>query len=965
MPQIVNHPQLGTLVFGDDVSVDEINRRIEKALPIPANERSMAFYEPGGFGTIGERPSARDARVVEQQLPTIARIGIPLAAAPFTSGMSTLPMLAAQGAASALGEIAGQAAEGGGFRGGDVTRAAITGGAGSYLPTWASRSIAQSLPAKAGEILAKGGVGATIQGGAGVAGELAKAGIEGNLGERAANLGGLAGEKWIDAAIGFGFGIGSGIGQAVRKTDADRKVAVEIFGRQELPPEAIDLAFAGAARRRTEATGVSAMDPITESMASRLQGLAGTPPVGAELTKQLAPYAGAIDDVQSKVAALRNDVETKRQLLEQARQNYGDVQGDVVAKAESELAAARRELADADLSALRNEAFKLQQAKLGDAYVDFATLRNLYVERVQKPLDEFLTNKSKAMYEAVGVPGAAPLIDGSDIERAIDAAALAKSASPEETASITNRIRSRIIAGKNENNEFVYRQLSLNDVRSMRSDLQKMLVEASTGTTRANSLVNAADAQIAAATRRQIEKIAGDSALKAYDEANAYWRNYSRARQNPLARVLMARTPNDESVQTMVSKLVQKGPGSDEYVGVNRYIEAVADGAPEVQAEMKSQIMSLVRGGVVAKNMKGGIVDVDGLANDIASMERNKFSVSDLRLGTAKELRTIASLANKAGLSKSQLTQEQLTEIIESPGVQDAILSGRNFSVAASKPIAEIAAVEQIRAGRFMESAGLAKRAQELYNKANANLTKSNADFNRVKAKLDTLEADPIAVAMSGGKNFGLTGKVQQDFDSFIGSILNPGATAPDDVKALMVAIDKKSPELRENIAMRAMHDRLKWVTENARTGGKTVEYKRALEEMADTEYSNRLRIVLGNERYSKLEGMRRELERLNAIDNAANLRGTVVGLKEAAVAARGAATGSMTGGSGFFVGSVLGLLERGRYKAASVILSKPDVWRAYSQIGNLEKAIETLGVQRATMLYQNMPGLREEVATP
>ncbi len=845
--------------------------------------------------------------------------------------------------------------------------AGIVGAAGAYNPGFRA---GQTGLSRGAQYVGSSLLGGAVQGGAEMAAGLV----------RGEGLDESVSSASIPALVGATFGLAGQLGKAFEAyaNEADRAAAA--FGG-DVPLAIRSPTMFGQQAAKAEVLGTDiGVSEIERRVGDEWIKQFGQPVDGAEIIAKLQPFTGKLDETTERLASLSREslaanenLELARAALRESRANAIDATSVQQQKLNERLRDAANAAALQQAKDISNNAYKLQQMRLSGNYVAPADARNAFVERVMNPLDDHVKQTANVLQEAINVPMDAAFVSGKDIKNAIQMNMgslrqedLDAIMSPYLMQPKVNPKTGKPIKGGKE-----YRNLSRHDVQYIRNKLWNMQDSDLPNVPQLDSVIlKKMDTAIAAATEDAIEAFSPGS-LEPLRAFNAYWSKQAQAKANRHSRAFFVKDPNDEIITNLTNDIIKDGAASSGYTGIISYIDAAAAGNPVLQQEMKSHVFGLIRDSLMQRNYNsntpgmGLMVDISALATDINRLEKGGFPVNQLGLDS-KMINETARLANGAGLG-SRITGQEFAAIMQNPAVKQAISEGKRPEPIIKKVVNEFGAARAYRESRWNEIAGRsqsARRSAELAEKRAREAGLSLADIER---QVGDMSKDPLFVAFSGKKNFGINGEGHSDFQRFLAYINDPNMTKSADVSALLSAIEKKSPEMREQIALHTMNRTVEFLSKNQLTGERGIDWN-AVGKFIDPSNpvsgemaKNRLRTIVGDNAYSKLMESMPRIEIMRSLNRQ---REAVAqgrrSISELGTAGRGLSQGASGQGFGTTARSIGDWIGLGEYYMASLAMVIPGADKALRSGASMSEIIQGLGPQRAFIIQMNMPAPEE-----
>ena len=847
-----------------------------------------------------------------------------------------------------------------GLTGATPKEQAITGisaFASSYNPAFKAAS---SELARRGQYLGTSILGALTQGGTEVAAEIA----------RGKDLKESFSSAKIPAVVGSVFGLTGQLGKTFEVYAEESQKAKAAFG-VNLPIVVQSPTVFGSVGIKAENLGTDiGVAAIERKVGSDFIESLGNQVDGAEIVQRLQPYVGQVDESIESLASLSREsllaneaLLAARAALSEARNNaytITNARKDVLV---ANLKEAANRAAAVQARAIANNAYQLQQLRLKENYVAPADARKFFVEKVVTPLQSHVKNQAKILQDAIDIPSTQEFISGKDISNSIkntpayvNAGAIRRT----EMDSIFNPF----LVGKDKDDKEIWRNMSRDDIQYTR---QKLWDLHESDLPNVPQLETAAlkqmDGAIQASVESAVEQFKPES-LAALREFNSYWSRMSEARSSKSVRAFLVKEPNDEIIQNLTKKLIDNGSNSQEYTGLIKYIDAVAGGDPGTQQEMKSHVFGLVRDNLITRNfgsnnpLLGPIVNLENLSSDLQKLKKGGFPVIELNLDP-DFIQATSRMANNAGIGKN-ITGAEFAAIMQNPAVVQARRSGQKIDPILTKVVYELGAIKAFKESRLNEIVGRTKAAQKNMDIAEERAKRAGIDLAVIEQKVGDLKKNPIAIAMAGGKAFGINAEGQSDFKEFLSYIGNTNRTTGADVTNLLSGINEVAPEMREQIALHTLSNVVEFLSKNQSTGERGVNWVE-LGKLIDPSNpisgemtKNRLRLIVGDEAFSKLMD---NMPRINIIQGI-NRQRQAVSTSGESLSKVGITSARATNrqGSGTTIKAIGDLIGQGEYKIASMIMLIPGAERMLKSGASITDIINKLGPQRAYIMYQNMP---------
>lgn len=764
----------GLRQMGDLLAIDE-----EEGRRMVGNEALRASSAPGGlagigrysgFGQVGEYLSNKP-----QRFDIAVEAGIPLAAQVLTTELSPAVQSAVGAGASALGNTIAQgrrviAGEQGNFQLGQLAQATTLG------------AVPVAGPLKAGLNAARPAlsvVGATAKtaakmGAAGALGETLRTGIdEGRLPS--------AEELTFASAVPASFTLvtlpvqltGTALAKGA-STLAERAQKFTRAGIRPTPAMLYPEKFASLEREMAQrgagdvakriGGAYDELGAYTESLYPNVEGK-------AELFNDLAPLLNRTDTVRKQVAKLDDAAKQAFAAKEEALTRLNKVvatgeKADMVAAYDDALKARDEAFRSAWSSALKN-AQDLQVLKQTEGYSRWtpAQQRTFAVEHFIEPsialLDDYVSDGYRAIETATPIKG----FNTASIVREADSV-LSKLTAVKETAegealkSVGRKSDSAMALVKAAFGEG--REVSLQDLRNVRDDLVRRVRMGALDSNAEEHAIKGVISRITDTISGQAKEVYGDQLGQQLLDLNSFYRRKATVLDGKGVGLLYAKEPTDSSITTIVKGMLEgNGVNSDEYKNLMGVASLVEEINPMAGAAVRSHFRSAIREGVIGAaathydaTLGKTFVDGEKLTEVLGKLERQPGTLEALGLGNRDSLARLQTLFQKFP-EASQMTQEQITQLVESPAFRDGKAS---FYATMEKAFAENQAENQLKRAAYLRKSGDEEAALEAYVKAKDTLYGVTANADAAKKRLAELMDDPKVVALSQFKDTDLDG---------------------------------------------------------------------------------------------------------------------------------------------------------------------------------------------------------------
>jgi len=786
----------------------------------------------------------------------------------------------------------------------------------------------------------------------------------------------------ISGSLGFGGGLLSRIGQGVqRSADAIDETAQQFASLgvkiNDIPVHYLSPTGSSSSFRSSFVTGSSAAIKEAQFSAKMLAAAkaniadVSNVRVGGDIVSDLGEHLQGLNAAETAVAASSTDAATALANVRRAQSSL-----DQATKAGNSLesGAARTALVQANeqlnhaLARDVQESVAVYAAGVGKtgSKVTPTNMKDYWETHVASRLEAYKSQQASIRFgeENLGFSPSQTLLTNKDISDAVSEAKKALGASNIEMPSIS------LPEGGD---------LSLSAIRDVRRQIADGAAWDAPAAQR--RVFSAIGDRVAQKTRASIQRQFGETSLSNYDSANKWWRTISAAEDNPLGKSLFGRVVNDSALDSLTGNMV-KG-SADEYRAATSYINAVADGNPAMQAAMKKRLNSLVRDRLISDSSVTAAsgtfqIDANKLLGNLKSVSRvNGLNVADLGFGSAEQLSTIRGALNKyAGASK--LSSQELSDLYSKPEVIDALRLGNGLSRPVEEKVAEMVAKRRAYSAAVSAATGNTKGAAQDLAEANRLFSISGQSQTAAAAHLDQLNQSPLIQALSRGRtksgvSFGISGASDDDFNKFTSYMLNSASGKIENKLALMAALEKENPLLRQEIGNRHLMNMLDDFAQTTNVGPNTTKalnYKKMDEfftplfsQNAGSE-SAMTKILIGDEAFISLSKMQLPVKRL------ADARRKLAGdsgfseIANVAGAANMAATQSITGAFARRTGLrvLLDVKDSAGTAVTSLFLRNPTTFAIYKASGSIEKAIGSLPAKALAREVLINPELTQEI---
>lgn len=810
------------------------------------------------------------------------------------------------------------------------------------------------------------GVNAGIQYGVSTAGETIKSLLDTG---RMPSGQELSEARNLPTMIAAGLGAFNRYGEGVRTLTRETAAARQAFGDIPLPLGYGSPTMFGQGSV-VGRTGRSETQEFENVLAQKWQSVAMPQVDGATMAAELRPFANSLDDAKVAQASLsKANLEAER-LNQEAFAELQAARAQANAGISVDIAAAEKKLQDAsdavtnvNAVTIAKNAEGLLRLKMTDRSLQPAQSAALFRTKIWEPMQLYIKKTEDALFS--GIDTQTRRFNGQGIRTSITNGKAFRESAEIDQIKLNDTIDKYIVGDKG-----VIKDLNLADIRALRRELNEQISPkvpgAGIGSTR---ILSEADDRISTFVTSKMSP----AQIKEFKKANRYYRTVLDAEGDSAIKLLAAVDPSDLNVQQFVNNMVTVGGDGTGYLRLMKYIDTVAAGNAQLGITMKSHAADMIRGALLNKNLEkaSDLVNLDGLYSDLLSLSKGRtgvLKVRDLGLGSLEQVRDITQMVKKAGLGNN-LNAEEFNKIFNNAYVANILDNPKvgRLTVAVDQVANEIKAVKELQSSRDLEVIGLTKRQNEAWNRANERSRLARRDLREINAQVQTLENTPLAKAMSGNKNFGISStEGGEQFKRFVKSIADPSQYSDGVVREMLEAFEKTSPEFLQQARLHVIADTLDFVTHATKNTKESVNWNNVAKFFGESnkDSANRIRMIVGPEAWKDINAMSQRLEIVRQRNMLSQEAKAATGLvAEGAVAGKAIITANPSSfGIGTLVKGLGDIVARGHYKAASVILGVPGIRKAMDAGANLEEAISKLGLQQSIMLYQNTPGLREDV---
>ena len=764
----------GLRQMGDLLAIDE-----EEGRRMAENELTRASSIPGGFGGIGRY--AGYSQIGEyltnkpQRFDIAVEAGIPLVAQVLATPFSPGAQAAAGAGASALGNFIAQGRrlamdEQESFQPGQLAQATALGAVPVAGPLKASASAARPVLSMVGTTAKT----AAKMGAAGALGETLRTGIdEGRLPS--------AEEVTFASAVPAAFTVATlpvqltgavlakGASTLAKRAETFTKAGVRPTPAMLYPEKFASLEREMAQRGAGDVSkGIGrAYDELgayTESLYPNVEGK-------AELFNDLAPLLNRTDTVQKHVAKLddaaRQAFAAKEEALTRLKKVVATGETDDMVTAYDDALKARDGAFQAAWASSLKNAQDLQVLKQTEGYSRWtpAQQRDFAVKHFIEPSIALLDDHFDTGYRIIETATPVKGFNTTSIVKEADDV-LSKLTTVKETAegealkSVGRKSDSAMDLVKAAFGEG--KEVSLQDLRNVRDDLTRRVRMGAIDSNAEEHAIKGVISRITDTISGQAKEVYGDQLGQQLIDLNSFYRRKAVALDKKGVGLLYAKEPTDASITTVVKGMLDgNGVNSDEYQNLMGVASLVEEINPMAGAAVRSHFRSAIREGVIGTaathydaSLGKTFVDGEKLTEALGKLERQPGTLEALGLGNRDSLARLQTLFQKFP-EASQMTQEQITQLVESPAFRDGKAS---FYTTMEKVFAENQAENQLKRAAYLRKSGDEEAALEVYTKAKETLYGVTANADAAKKRLAELMDDPKVVALSQFKDTDLDG---------------------------------------------------------------------------------------------------------------------------------------------------------------------------------------------------------------
>lgn len=172
----------------------------------------------------------------------------------------------------------------------------------------------------------------------------------------------------------------------------------------------------------------------------------------------------------------------------------------------------------------------------------------------------------------------------------------------------------------------------------------------------------------------------GQQLLQEHNAFRNYWASTSKVLESPLGRSLYRKEIKDEVIGSLAEKLI--AGNAAEIKNLGQFADAISSFDPNVKKVVLGSIAEAIKDNLILKNKKEGVVNWNGIGNDILAMNGFKdmgkfFDISSLGFGTPQAIKAWTTATKK--FKPGDLTSGDIMAALESPQFRAAISTGEKI----------------------------------------------------------------------------------------------------------------------------------------------------------------------------------------------------------------------------------------------------------------------------------------------
>lgn len=966
---------------GDAQAVADIQGEIDSAsAPVDVSAQS-------GYGAFS--PPAPLTPEQKRNVGSLAlKVGVPLAVAPFTGGMSMLPAAMTLGGASVLGNILGDAAAGDT----DISpREFFARNAGAFALGATPVPGIQAAAADAGFIarLANLGkntaknVGATV--GAGITRNVAEDMIRRGTvmpyddeHRRYNELQNVFRDTFWPSVVAAGItGVGTRFANANARRIDDQKMQdfYKLLDINNPTLGQIRPQFAGTENRMAikdtalQAKILQARSPMTRRAYELIGGEA---PANEQVASALSPYIGKIDEAEAayqKAEAEYTAALAKKQQLNDVAQKAGDDAvgpARIQATADEATALANQAEALATQTVLKRplndpsyHAEKLTEllnggsnnpggGLVGVVKSRYGQILNAGGINLNQPLPG-LTRQSMldAVKQRLAAAGELKSDNGKQIMEAIRNAGGDSVAPVAIPANLKGRAAqdAEKIAQDAADTATMNAPLTLQEVAELRktiSDKFGRTIMDNKARNRAEAIASMAYDGVMDVQGQAVSSHFGPQGAAAYDTARNYYRDIMKLRQNEFGRNFLDGTMDDATVAALGKKMANGQ--LDEINNFKSYVNAIAKYDPSQAALAESVMQNAVRNSLVGAATKGGVTDMRALYANLSNYDRlagggtTPFKVDFLGFGNSESIRKVNTILKK--YTPDQVGVSDIGELMQHPDVQNILLSGGAGIHEALKPgLAAAAFKNKVEQSAMLAAAGQSMKAKQAALEAETHAATLGKTRDDMAAAFDAAKANPLIKAFEGYGQYNLSNEAtkvggQGTISGFLQNMKS------EDARLVLKRLRDAQPDLADLVERRMIADHLEkaniFKEETAAVGQtRTLDYTAAhnyffppnqVQNVGQPADWQWLKKVIEPSKAYRIGKFMENVAKYDDLSRQGIIDSGLSGnLAELAGVIRGVKSGGPGAGSGeSWVNKIIDLVKKGNYKTVATFVTEP-----------------------------------------
>lgn len=226
--------------------------------------------------------------------------------------------------------------------------------------------------------------------------------------------------------------------------------------------------------------------------------------------------------------------------------------------------------------------------------------------------------------------------------------------------------------------------IDMNQFRELRDKISSALMGMSPNATVMNKAEASASKAYGAANDALAQAILalpnGQQLLQEHNAFRNYWASTSKILESSLGRSFYYKEIKDEVIGSLAKKLIDGN--ADEIKNLGDFADAVSSFDPNTKKVALASIAEAIKDNLILKNKKEGVVNWNGIGNDILTMNGFEdmgkfFDVSSIGLGTPQAIKAWTAATKK--FKPGDLTSGDIMAALESPQFRAAISTGEKI----------------------------------------------------------------------------------------------------------------------------------------------------------------------------------------------------------------------------------------------------------------------------------------------